>query len=54
MLYEIGSTPKNFAKLTGNYLGWSNLLINLQAFTENPRANVSRTLEISSVPGVMT
>ena len=44
IFYETGFT-KNFAKLTGKHLGWSHLLINLEAFTENPRAIVSRTLE---------
>ena len=44
MFYKIG-VPKNFAKFTGKHLGWSHLLINLQAFTENPKASVSRTLE---------
>ena len=44
MFYEIG-VPKNFAKFTGKHLDWSHLLINLQAFTETPRANVSRILE---------
>ena len=42
MFYEIG-VPKNVAKFTGKHLSWSHLLINLQAFTENPRANVSGT-----------
>ena len=44
MFYEIG-VPKNFAKFTRKHLGWSHLLINLQVFTENSRANVSRALE---------
>ena len=37
ILCEIG-VPKNFAKFTGKHLGWSHLLINLQAFTGNTRA----------------
>ena len=34
MFYETG-VPKYFAKFTGKHLGWSHVLINLQAFTEN-------------------
>ena len=39
MFCEIG-VPKNFAKFTGKHLGWSHLLINLQVFTGNPKANI--------------
>ena len=39
---EIG-IPKNFAKFTEKYLGWSYLLINLQVFTGNPKTNASGT-----------
>ena len=42
MFYEICAL-KNFVKFIGKRLGWSHLLINLQAFTENPWANVSGT-----------
>ena len=39
MFYEIGF-PKNVAKFTGKHLEWSHLLINLQVFAGNLRANV--------------
>ena len=39
MFYEIG-VPKNVAKFTGKHLEWSHLLINLQVFAGNLRANV--------------
>ena len=45
MFCEIG-VPINFAKFTGKHLSWSHLLINLQVFTGNPRANVSGTPQI--------
>ena len=40
MFCEIG-VPKNFAKFTGKHLDWIHLLIHLQVFTGNPKANVS-------------
>ena len=45
MFCEIG-VPKNFVKFTGKHLGWSHLLINLQVFTRNLKANVSGTTQI--------